>query len=56
MDPVAASLVTLDEELIVVALHTVSDIQQDRGIADGLFESRHMDVHRAARQMVARRL
>ena len=56
MDPVAASLVALDVELIIVALRTVGYIQQDRGIADGLFESRHMDVHRAARQMVARRL
>ena len=55
VDPVAASLVTLDEELIVVALRTVSDIQQDRGIADVLFKSRHTDIHSAARQVVARR-
>ena len=52
VDPVAASLVALDEELIVVALRTVSDIQQDRGIADGLFKSRHTDIHSAARQVV----
>ena len=55
VDPMAASLVALYEELIIIALRAVRDIQQDRSIADGLFESRHMDVHRAARQMIARR-
>ena len=52
----AASLVALDVELIIIALRAVRDIQQDRGIADSLFETRHADIHCTARQMVARRL
>ena len=56
VDPVAASLVALDVEFIIVALCTVRDIQQDRGIADGLLKSRHADIHCAARQMIANRL
>ena len=55
VDPMAASLVALYEELIIIALRAVRDIQQDRGIADGLFKSRHTDIHSAARQVVARR-
>ena len=51
----AASLVALYEELIIIALRAVRDIQQDRGIADGLLKSRHADIHCAARQMIARR-
>ena len=56
MDPVAASLVALDVEFVEVLFRAVRDIQQDRGIADGLFKSCHADIHCAARQVVARRL
>ena len=56
MDPIAACLVALDEEFIIIPLGAIRDIQQDGGIADGLLKARYMDIHGTARQVVARRL
>ena len=55
VDPMDARLITLDEEFIKIPLGAFRDIQQDRGITDGLLKALHMDIHRAARQVVARR-
>ena len=55
VNPVAACLIALYEQLIIFLLDTVGDVQEDRGIADGLLEARHTDIHGAARQVVARR-
>ena len=51
----AASLIALDKELIIIPLGAIGNIQQDRGVADGLLKARHMDINGAACQVVARR-
>ena len=50
----AACLIALNIELIEIALSAFSDIKEYRGIAYRLFETLHMDIHGAARQVVAR--
>ncbi len=42
----------LQNQLIKVKLLTIRDIQQDTGIAYGLFFTRAVDIYRATRQMV----
>ena len=42
----------LEDELIEVQFLPVRDVQQDAGIAYGLFLTRTVDVHRATCQMV----
>ena len=54
VDPMAACLIALNEELIIIPLGIVGYIQEDGGIADGLFKTRYADIHGAARQVVAR--
>ena len=54
VDPMTASVIAIDEEFIKIPLGAFRDIQQDRGITDGLLKALHMDIHRAARQVVAR--
>ena len=39
VQPVAASLVALQQQLVEVLLRLVADVQQDGGIADELFQS-----------------
>ena len=51
----AARLIALDEEFIKIPLGAFRNIKQDGGIAYRLLKARHMDIHRAARQVVARR-
>jgi hypothetical protein len=50
-----ARLITLDEEFIIIPLGTFRDIKKDGGIAYRLLKALHMDIHRTARQVVARR-
>ncbi len=55
VDPMDARLITLDEEFIIIPLGTFRDIKKDGGIAYRLLKALHMDIHRTARQVVARR-
>ena len=50
----AASLIALNIELIEIALRSFRDIKEYRGIAYRLFETLHMEIYGAARQVVAR--
>ena len=54
VEPVVALGRALDEQLIKVPLRAIGDIQQNVRIAKRLFDAHATDVHRAARQMVAR--
>ncbi len=42
----------LEDELVEVHLLTIRDVQQDTGIAYGLFFTRTVDIYRTACQMV----
>ena len=42
----------LEDQLIEVQFLTVRDVQQDAGIAYGLFLTHAVDIHRTTRQMV----
>ena len=42
----------LEDELVEVHLFTIRDVQQDAGIAYGLFLTHAVDIHRTTRQMV----
>ena len=50
----AACLIALNEELIIITLGALRDIKEDGGIAYRLFKTLHMDIYGAARQVVAR--
>ncbi len=49
VQPVAASLVALQQQLVEVLFRLVADVEQDGGIADELFQPCHTDVRRTAR-------
>ena len=42
----------LEDELVEVLFLAIRDVQQDAGIAYGLFLTHAVDIHRTARQMV----
>ena len=52
MNPVAALLASLDEQLIVILLRAVRDVQQNVRIAEGLLDACASDIHSATRQMI----
>ena len=54
VNPVTACTVALDDQFIKISLCSISNIKQDRGIADGLLKACHSDIYRTTRQVVAR--
>ena len=54
VNPVAALLIPLDEQLIIILLRAVRDVQQDVRIAQCLLKALASDIHRTPRQVVAR--
>ena len=54
VNPVAALLISLDEQLIVILLRAVRDVQQDVRIAQCLLKALTSDIHRTPRQVIAR--
>ena len=55
VQPIISLRTPLDEQFIKLLLLTISDIQQDSRVADGLFDAEATDIYGTARQMVAAR-
>ena len=53
MNPIAALLIPLDEELIEIPLGAVGNIQQDVGIAEGLLYTLASNINCTTCQVVA---
>ena len=54
VEPVGAAGTALDEEFVEVGLEGVGEVEEDGGVADGLFEAEAADVDGAACGVVAR--
>ena len=55
MNPISPLLVSLDEELIEIALGPISDVQENIRIAQGLLHPDASDIHGATSQMITTR-
>ena len=55
MHPVIAMGRTLYQQLVIILLRLISIIHQDHRITHRLLNARDMDIHSAARQVIARR-